>query len=403
MKKILFMMVMTAGISGYSQVGVGTSTPDASAQLDVVATNKGVLVPRVSLTGSTDIATIASPKESLLVYNTVAVSDVVPGFYYWNAVKWVALSGGGGPAGNIAIANGGTGATTAPEALTNLGAQGVANLTTTLGTTVDHYPSESAVKTYVDAETTRATAAEAGIQTATTAETTRATGVETVLQNSVTAESTRATAAETALQTEVTTETTRANNAEGVLTTAITAETIRATAQEALKEVLTNKSTSITPQVTDDAYPSVKAVKAYVDAAPSFYGTDGTLASARTVTQNNNNLTFTTGTGKLLVDGTLQQGGGVFSKFQAVTTAAYTVANTTNTIVYQGGSDAVFTLPAPASNAGMELKIFNVSGFNVAFPAGTFSGGTSNSTVFTGTGAILFCDGTLWYFLLGAL
>lgn len=385
MKKILFMMVMTAGISGYSQVGVGTSTPDASAQLDVVATNKGVLVPRVSLTGSTDVATIASPKESLLVYNTVTVADVVPGFYYWNAVKWVALSGGGGPAGNISIANGGTGATTAPDALTNLGAQAVANLTTTLGTTVDHYPSESAVKTYVDAETTRATTAETAMQTA------------------ITAETTRATAAETGLQTEVTAETTRATNAEGVLKTAIAAETTRATTEEALKEVLTNKSTAITVQTTDDAYPSVKAVKAYVDAAPSFYGTDGTLVSPRTVTQNNNNLTFTTGTGTLLVDGTFKKGGGVISKFELVTLPTYTVANTTNTVVYQGGAAATFTLPPAAANAGMDLKIFNVSGFNVTFPAGTFSGGTSNSTVFTGTGAVLFCDGTVWHFLLGAL
>ncbi|GAB3523520.1 hypothetical protein GCM10027442_49970 [Emticicia fontis] len=63
--------------------------------LDVAANNKGVLIPRVSLTSATDIVTILAPATSLLVYNTSTVgsppNNVSPGFYYWNGTKWLIL------------------------------------------------------------------------------------------------------------------------------------------------------------------------------------------------------------------------------------------------------------------------------------------------------------------------
>ena len=69
------------------------STGHASAILDVDAGNKGVLIPRVSLTSATDAATIPSPATSLLVYNTATAgtspNDVVPGFYFWDSMKWI--------------------------------------------------------------------------------------------------------------------------------------------------------------------------------------------------------------------------------------------------------------------------------------------------------------------------
>ncbi len=46
--------------SGFAQVGIGTTTPHASAILDITSTNKGLLLPRVNLTGTNDNTTIAS-------------------------------------------------------------------------------------------------------------------------------------------------------------------------------------------------------------------------------------------------------------------------------------------------------------------------------------------------------
>jgi hypothetical protein len=63
-------------------VGIGTSTPNASARLEVSSTNQGVLIPRVSLTSVTDGTTIPSPATSLLVYNTNASLPQGAGYYY---------------------------------------------------------------------------------------------------------------------------------------------------------------------------------------------------------------------------------------------------------------------------------------------------------------------------------
>ena len=53
-----------------AQTGIGTTTPNASAKLEVYATNKGFLPPRIALTATTDASTIASPAAGLLIYNT---------------------------------------------------------------------------------------------------------------------------------------------------------------------------------------------------------------------------------------------------------------------------------------------------------------------------------------------
>ena len=93
----LLLFLLTINIALSQNVGINASgnMPDASAMLDVSATNKGLLIPRVALTGSTDAATIPSPVTSLLVYNTAtagtAPNNVIPGYYYWNGTNWVGL------------------------------------------------------------------------------------------------------------------------------------------------------------------------------------------------------------------------------------------------------------------------------------------------------------------------
>ncbi len=83
-KNIFTVIVAFSFASLYSQVGIGTTSPDASSILDIKSANAGLLIPRVSLRSTTDVVTIANPATSLLVYNTSSVSDVTPGFYYWD-------------------------------------------------------------------------------------------------------------------------------------------------------------------------------------------------------------------------------------------------------------------------------------------------------------------------------
>lgn len=53
-----------------AQTGIGTTSPNASAKLDVYSDNKSFLTTRVSIDSAKDVISIASPEEGLLVYNT---------------------------------------------------------------------------------------------------------------------------------------------------------------------------------------------------------------------------------------------------------------------------------------------------------------------------------------------
>ena len=62
------------------------ATAAASSILDVSSTDKGILIPRVSLSATTDAATIVSPATSLIVYNTNAAIGGGQGIgVYYNA------------------------------------------------------------------------------------------------------------------------------------------------------------------------------------------------------------------------------------------------------------------------------------------------------------------------------
>lgn len=77
------------------------ASADAKALLDVSAGDKGILIPRIALTASNSSAPIGSGlPASLMVYNTATAgttpNNVIPGYYYWDGIKWVALGGGSG-------------------------------------------------------------------------------------------------------------------------------------------------------------------------------------------------------------------------------------------------------------------------------------------------------------------
>jgi hypothetical protein len=67
-----------------NNVGIGTTTPSASAALDVQSTTQGMLVPRMTK-AQRDL--VATPATGLLIYQT----DNTPGFYFYNGA-WTSLN-----------------------------------------------------------------------------------------------------------------------------------------------------------------------------------------------------------------------------------------------------------------------------------------------------------------------
>jgi len=77
-------------------VGIGTSTPNASAMLDIKSTTEGILIPRLI---QTQRNTISSPATGLMVYQT----DNSPGFYYYDGSGWFKVGSSGSSLTNSKI------------------------------------------------------------------------------------------------------------------------------------------------------------------------------------------------------------------------------------------------------------------------------------------------------------
>lgn len=72
---------------GFAQVGINTTSPDASSALDISSTDKGILIPRMTEIQRT---AIVLPATGLLVYQT----NGEEGFWYYNGTSWTSLKGG---------------------------------------------------------------------------------------------------------------------------------------------------------------------------------------------------------------------------------------------------------------------------------------------------------------------
>jgi len=90
MKKLslLVLLLIATQVALGQGVGINTATPHSSAMLDVVSTNKGVLIPRMT---AAQRGAITLPAAGLLVYQT----DAPAGFWYYDGATWRHLTTGG--------------------------------------------------------------------------------------------------------------------------------------------------------------------------------------------------------------------------------------------------------------------------------------------------------------------
>src|SRR5690554_1377642 len=96
MKKILlsaaFAFAILSSTDVLAQQGFGANEPDKSAVVDIVSTQRGLLIPRISIPDLDAAGPVNNPATSLFVYNTNTTSG--EGFYYWDGAKWVRFVSG---------------------------------------------------------------------------------------------------------------------------------------------------------------------------------------------------------------------------------------------------------------------------------------------------------------------
>jgi N-acetylneuraminic acid mutarotase len=88
MKKLvltIFLSIYLIYITLAQSVGVGTTTPNSSAQLDISSNNKGLLIPRLTTVQRDAIAT---PANGLMIYNSTTKQ-----YNFFNGTKWQNVSG----------------------------------------------------------------------------------------------------------------------------------------------------------------------------------------------------------------------------------------------------------------------------------------------------------------------
>ena len=128
----IILLVFTTNIV-FSQVGIGTTTPDSSSMLDIKSTDKGILIPRMTFVQK-DL--ISSPVSGLLIYQT----NGEDGFYFYDGANWLRLVKNVSPSFSGVITSGAISATGTVSATAFVGdGSGLTGIGTSSSTFKDAY------------------------------------------------------------------------------------------------------------------------------------------------------------------------------------------------------------------------------------------------------------------------
>lgn len=78
----------------FAQVKVGNNprSINKDAVVEIESANKGLLLPRLTLSSTTNAAPLSAFVQGMFVFNTATANDVTPGMYYSDGVKWIKVN-----------------------------------------------------------------------------------------------------------------------------------------------------------------------------------------------------------------------------------------------------------------------------------------------------------------------
>lgn len=97
MKNISMLIAFIYSMVSYSQVGIGTTSPNQESVLELSTTNKGLLMSVVELQSTISPNPLSAHTAGMTVYNTATAgtspNNVYPGLYYNDGSVWQRLEG----------------------------------------------------------------------------------------------------------------------------------------------------------------------------------------------------------------------------------------------------------------------------------------------------------------------
>ncbi|MEP6646708.1 MAG: DUF1566 domain-containing protein [Saprospiraceae bacterium] len=88
MKYLFFSAILALSFSSFGQVGIGTTTPDSKAALDITSTTQGLLPPRMNVTQRD---AISGPPQGLMIYCTDCGAGEIE---IYGGISWTNMLGG---------------------------------------------------------------------------------------------------------------------------------------------------------------------------------------------------------------------------------------------------------------------------------------------------------------------
>ena len=82
-------LLLAGSAQAQMKAGGSPTSINANAILEMESTNKGMLLPRISLVATTNFAPLSAHVAGMAVYNIATAGDVTPGYYFNDGTKWV--------------------------------------------------------------------------------------------------------------------------------------------------------------------------------------------------------------------------------------------------------------------------------------------------------------------------
>ena len=89
---LVLLLLVVSVVSAQTKIGNNPNNINVNAVLEIESTNKGILLPRLSLISTSSFSPLTAHINGMMVYNLASTNDVNPGIYFNDGTQWVKIN-----------------------------------------------------------------------------------------------------------------------------------------------------------------------------------------------------------------------------------------------------------------------------------------------------------------------